>query len=167
MKKFYPLLFISFLAYNIKAQTIALSDTYISHNQNYINATSLVHISKHIKTLENQLLAYNHKSELADLYDDENDLYTVSFYRTFGKIEAVYNKNGKIIKTFEKYKNKRLPLEVMQAISKRFPNWSIIEGVQYIKYDHEQDSLNQVFKVKIKKEEDILSLKTNEIGQFL
>ncbi|AUS07018.1 hypothetical protein C1A40_16895 [Tamlana carrageenivorans] len=153
--------------FEVNSQTIALSDTYISQHQNYINTTSRDLISKHIKDVESHLITSNYTADLEDLCDDENDLYTVSFYTSSGKIEAAYNKKGKLIKTHERYKNNRLPLEVMQAISKNYPDWCIIEGLHFIKYHHENDTLNQVYKIKIKKESEILSLKTNEIGKFL
>ena len=80
---------------------------------------------------------------------------------------AAYDKNGKIIRTIEKYNNVRLPLEVMQAVSKRFPNWGIVEDVYLVKYQCDKDSLKQEYKIKIKNDEEVLMVKTDEKGLFL
>ena len=89
------------------------------------------------------------------------------FYIPEGKIVAAYDNTGKIIRTIEKYNNVRLPLEVMQAIAKRFPNWAIIEDVYFIKYQHDQDSVTKEYKVKIQNNDKTITVKTDEIGTFL
>ncbi len=55
----------------------------------------------------------------------------------------------------------------MQSVSTRFPNWGIVEDVYVIKYHSEQDSLKQEYKIKIKNEEQILTVRTDEEGQFI
>ena len=93
--------------------------------------------------------------------------YTISFYTPDGKIIADYNTEGKIISTTEKYKNVRLPLEVLQAIAKRFPNWSILEDTYHISYHCEKGITQKVFKIKLANDEKVLNVKTNDTGDFL
>lgn len=150
----------------VNSQTIELSNTVISINYKYLDATDSDHAPVRVKRLEGEILNYKHK-ELSKLYDDTHEVYEVSFYVPKGKIVATYNKNGKIIRTNEKYNNVRLPLEVMQAISKRFPNWGIIEDVYLIKYHYNKDSLKQEYKIKIKNDNKIIKVRTDEKGIFL
>ena len=166
MKKIALGLFILGLTAQINSQTIELAETVISVNYKYLNTTDSYFIPSHIKKLKDEVVNYNHK-ELSKLYDTENEIYNVSFYIPEGKIVASYDSNGKIIKTFEKYNNVRLPLVVMQEISKRFPNWQIVEDVYLIKYQNEKDSLVQQYKIKIKNADKILTVKTDESGTFL
>ena len=116
--------------------------------------------------MEEEVLNYKN-IEQSKLYDDEHDTYSVSFYVPEGKIVAAYDINGKIVRTIEKYNNVRLPLVVMQAVSKRFPNWGIVGDIYYIKYHIEKDSLKQVYKIKLTNENETITVKTNEIGMFL
>ena len=162
-------IFITTLLYTffINAQTIELPQTIISLNYKYLESQESKTMPLHVKNLEAEVLNYNHKEELSELYDDEYDTYSVSFYVPKGKIVAAYDKNGKIIRTIEKYNNVRLPLEVMQAVSKRFPNWGIIEDVYLVKYHCDEDSLKHEYKIKIKNEDQTLIVKTDENGLFL
>jgi hypothetical protein len=156
-----------FTAILIHAQTIALPETLISLNYKYLDFQESHDMHQRVKDLEAEVLKYNHKEQLLELYDDEYDTYSVSFYVPKGKIVAAYNKNGKIIRTIEKYNNVRLPLEVMQAVSKRFPNWGIVEDVYLVKYHCDKDSLKQEYKIKIKNDEQVLMVKTDEKGLFI
>lgn len=151
----------------LHAQTIELSETIISLNYKYLDTQESNNVPQRIKDLEAEVLKYDHKKELSELYDDKYDTYSVSFHVPKGKIVAAYDKDGKVVRTIEKYNNVRLPLEVMQAISKRFPNWGIVEDVYLIKYQSDKDSLKQEYKIKIKNNEQILMVKTDEKGIFI
>ena len=159
------LLFFGF-AIQVNAQSVELPETLITVNYKYLDAVDVDDIPNRVKKLEQEVLKYNNM-EQSKLYEDEHDTYTVSFYVPEGKIVAAYDINGKIIRTIEKYKNVRLPLEVMQAISKRFPNWAIVEDVYLIKYHCDEDYLKQEYKVKIKNEDKVLTVRTNEKGDFI
>ena len=167
MKTILSIFITLFIATSISAQTIELPETIISLNYKYLESQESNTTPQHIKDLEAEVLNYNHKEELSELYDDEYDTYSVSFHVPKGKIIAAYDNNGKIIRTIEKYNNVRLPLEVMQAVSKRFPNWGIVEDAYLIKYHCDEDSLKHEYKIKIKNEEQTLTVKTDENGIFI
>ncbi|WP_298553671.1 nicotinate-nucleotide adenylyltransferase [uncultured Algibacter sp.] len=166
MKKIVLGLLVFGLTIQVSAQTVELPETLISVNYKYLDATDLDDVPERVKKLEKEVLNYNN-IEQSKLYDDVHDTYSVSFYVPEGKIIAAYDTNGKILRTIEKYKNVRLPLIVMQSVSKRFPNWGIIEDVYYINYHIEKDSLKQEYKIKIKNEDEILTVRTNEKGEFI
>jgi len=166
MKKLILGLFIFGLTIQISAQTVELPETLIAVNYKYLDAIDIDNVPERVKKLENEVLNYKN-IEKSNLYDDEHDTYSVSFYVPEGKIVAAYDINGKIVRTIEKYNNVRLPLVVMQAVSKRFPNWGIVEDIYYIKYHIETDSLKQQYKIKLKNENETITVKTNEMGIFL
>ena len=166
MKKLVLGLFILGLTTQINSQTIELSEAVISVNYKYLDAIGSDEIPNRVKKLKEEVLNYKN-IEQSKLYDDEHDTYSVSFYVPEGKIVAAYDNNGKIIRTIEKYNNVRLPLVVMQAVSKRFPNWGIVEDVYFINYHSKKDSLKQEYKIKLKNEDEIITVKTNEKGEFL
>jgi len=166
MKKIVLGLFIFGLTIQVSSQTVELPETLITVNYKYLDAVDIDNVPERVKKLEAEVLNYKNVDQ-SKLYEDEQDIYSVSFYVPEGKIVAAYDANGKIIRTIEKYNNVRLPLIVMQAVSKRFPNWGIVEDIYYIKYHIETDSLKQVYKIKLKNENETITVKTNETGMFL
>lgn len=166
MKKILLGLFIFGLTTQVQSQTIELPETEITINYKYLDAVDKDDMPARVKRLEESVLNYKNV-ELSKLYDDEYETYRVSFYIPEGKIVAAYDKNGKIVRTIEKYNNVKLPLVVTQAIAKRFPNWGIIEDVYLINYHYKKDSLKQQYKIKLKNQDQIIDIKTNEKGEFL
>tara|TARA_R110002050_G_scaffold100607_2_gene208380 strand:+ start:27745 stop:28245 length:501 start_codon:yes stop_codon:yes gene_type:complete len=148
------------------AQTIELSETVIDLNYKYLNAIDSDTAPECVKILKEKVVSYDN-TKLSSLYDDEYATYKVSFYIPEGKIVAVYDINGKIVKTIEKYNDVRLPLVVMQAVSKRFPNWGIVSDAYHINYHCKKDTVKQEYKIKIKNQDEIITVKTNENGMFL
>ncbi|WP_273568067.1 hypothetical protein [Maribacter halichondriae] len=61
-----------------------------------------------VKLLERKVAAYDVKS--SEYYQDDYDLYHITFYIPEGKILAAYDKDGKILRTAEKFKDINLPL---------------------------------------------------------
>lgn len=149
------------------AQTIELPEAVIDLNYKYINAIDSETAPECVKILKEKVVSYNNTTDLSSIYDDEYETYKVSFYIPDGKIVAVYDTDGKIVKTIEKYNDVRLPLVVMQAISKRFPNWGIVGDAYHINYHCEKDTVKQEYKIKIKNQDEIITVKTNENGLFL
>lgn len=148
------------------SQTVELPETIISINSDYFNSVDTENSCNYVQKLEQALLNYDH-SELSDLYDSKKDIYNVTFKMPDGKIIASFNKDGKIIETFEKYNNIRLPYMVMQAIAEKYPNYSIEEDVYIVKFHCDEDAKKQEYRIKIKNDTTVLSLKTNEQGEFI
>ena len=164
MKKLVLGLLIFGLTTQLYSQVIELSEVEISVNYKYLDAVDADRIAKPVKLLEDNALNYQTNKE--DLYDDEYDNYKVSFYIPDGKVVAAYNSEGKIIRTIEKYKNIRLPLEVLQAVAKRFPNWAVVENVYLVNY-HCDKGIEKQYKIKIKNEDKFVNIKTDEQGNFI
>ncbi|WP_372756559.1 nicotinate-nucleotide adenylyltransferase [Mariniflexile sp.] len=158
--------FIFGLTFQVQSQTIELTKTVIASNYQYHNAIETHEAPQPVKKLEDAVLNYK-TTELCKLFESDKDIYTVKFTTQEGEIVAAYNKKGEIINTIEKYNNVRLPLAVMQAIATRFPNWGIVEGIYLVKYKSEQDLLNQQYKLKIKNENQVITVNTDPNGVFL
>lgn len=148
------------------SQTVELPETIISINSDYFNSVDTENSCNYVQKLEQALLDYDH-SDLSVLYDSKDDIYKVTFKLPEGKIIASFNKDGKIIKTYEKYNNIRLPQSVLQAIAKKYPNYSIEEDVYIVKFHCDADALQQEYRIEIKNEDTKLTLKTNEKGVFI
>ncbi|WP_396601304.1 nicotinate-nucleotide adenylyltransferase [Algibacter sp. R77976] len=167
MKKLVLGLFIFGLTIQVNAQTVELSETIISINSEYMHSIDSENTCTYVKKLEQALLEYN-PSNLSDLYDSKNDIYNVTFQIPEGRIVASFNKDGKIVKTHEKYNNIRLPEAVIASISEKYPKSNIIEDVYVIKFHCDEDAREQVYKVTLKNDgENIITVRTNNKGEFI
>jgi len=164
MKKLVLGLLIFGLTTQLYSQVIELSEVEISVNYKYLNAVDTDLTAKPVKLLEENAL--NYEANKDNIYNDEYENYNVSFHIPDGKIVAAYDKDGKILRTIEKYENVRLPLEVLQAVATRFPNWAVVEDVYLVNY-HCNKGIKKQYKIKIKNEDMALTVKTDDKGNFL
>ncbi len=159
------LIYFAFLG-NLNSQTVALPETLISVNTNYFKSTNIENACNNVKQLEQALLNFKH-SNIEKLYETKNDIYRVSFETSEGKIIAWFNKQGKIIRTYEKYNNVRLPEPIIQAVINNYPNYNIIEDIYVLRYHSEAAKVKEEYKIKIKNQEEIITVKMNAEGNFI
>lgn len=164
MKKLILGLLIFGLTTQLYSQVIELSEVEIAVNYKYLDAFDADNIAKPVKLLKENVI--NYETNKDDVYDDEYENYKVSFHIPEGKVVAAYDKDGKILRTIEKYKNVRLPLEVLQSIAERFPNWAVVEDVYLVNY-HCDKGVKKQYKIKIKNEDKVLTVKTDAKGNFI
>lgn len=105
-------------------------------NYKYLSAINNQQVAAPIKELERQVATYD--LQASDLYQDDYDYYTVSFFIPDGRIVAAYDQNGKIIRTIEKFTNYQLPDSVRDALEDRFPNWKVVKDVYRVSYHHKK-----------------------------
>ena len=165
MKKLLVGLFIFGFAIQMNAQTIELSEVELSVNYAYLNATNSDSTPVPVKRLVNEVLAFDEGN--TDVYIDDNGDYNVSFYIPEGKIIAAFNKEGKILRTFERYDNIRLPLEVLQMIANRFPNCAVVGDTYLVSFHSEKDITKKLYKITLKNQDKTLNIKTDEKGNFI
>ena len=147
------------------AQEIKLPEVVISAvNYKYLNAVNSEDSDMNVKQLQQKVALYNIKE--SDLYQDEYDYYTVEFYIPDGKIVAAYDRDGKLIRTIEKFESVKLPQDVRDAVFKRFPNWTLDKDVYYVTYNTKTDA-KKVYKMKLKNGDEVLRIKIDAEGNFM
>ena len=168
MKKFIVGVFVLGLASPLFSQVVKteeLSEVVVmAVNYKYLNQVDNTEAAIPVKMLERKAAAYDVTTK--DYYQDDYDFYTVSFYIPDGKIVAVYDADGKIIRTIEKFKDVSLPMEVKKAVLKRYPSWTIVSDVYRVSYADKKGA-KKTYKLKLKNEDKILRIKMNEDGEFL
>jgi len=128
-----------------QVKTEKLSEVVIAAtNYKYLNKVGIENASLDVTMLEQKVASFDLKS--SEFYSDDYDLYEVSFYIPDGYILAAYDKDGNILRTAEKFKDVALPIEVAQAVVKRFPDWAIKKDVYLVSY---YDSGNITKKYKL------------------
>ncbi|MEB8346441.1 nicotinate-nucleotide adenylyltransferase [Flavobacteriaceae bacterium KMM 6898] len=168
MKTALSFLIILILTTNLWAQdpkTEELSEVVVTAvNYKYLSSIDSQETPTPVKLLERKVAGYKIKKE--DVFEDEYPFYTVSFYIPEGKIVAVYDEDGKILRTIERFKNLNLPNAVIQAIDNKYPGWKIVDDVYLIDYNH-QKGVNRTFKIKLQKRKKSLKVKLDEKGNYL
>jgi len=133
-------------------------------NYKYLNALGDADVAKPVKLLEQKVAAFDIKS--LDGYEDEEQDYYVYFKIPVGKILAVYDGEGEIIRTSERFKDIRLPLAVSNAIVEKYPGWTI-EGDIYVVNYRKDEEIIKSYKLFIQNGEKHERVKTDENGNFL
>ena len=117
-----------------------------------------------VQMLERKVAAFN--LEESEYYQDDYDYYQIRFYIPDGKILAAYDKDGKILRTIEKFENVKLPESVSNAILDRFPGWTVNEDVYLVRY-HKDKGVTKTYKVTLVNGEKTLRIKLDDKGNFL
>lgn len=130
----------------------------------YLSAVTNKELPQPVRLLERRAAEFNIKN--SEYYDDDYDEYSISFYIPQGYILATYDKDGKILRTAEKYKDVALPKTVAQAVANRFPGWSVSEDTYLVTF-HEANGAVKTWKILLKNGDRRLRVKINEQGEFL
>lgn len=151
---------------NTFAQVTLPDVTVISYNYKYIRAAGDTHAAQPVKMLQRYAASYDIKN--SEFYDEEFDDYTISFFIPEGEILATYDKEGKLIRTAEKFKNIALPESVRKAVNNRFMGWAISKDVYLVNYvaDSEKES-RKLYKLLLENGTKRIRVKTNEKGEFI
>ena len=122
-------------------------------------------IDQSVKDLHIKLGKFDITKE--EYYNDEYDSYNVSFYIPEGYAVATYDKDGKLLRTIERYKNVKLPLAVSEALVERFPKWTVDKDIYKVSYSEPNWESKKTYKLKLSNGEKTIRVKTDENGNFL
>jgi len=136
----------------------------VATNYKYLNQVDYKEAAVPIELLQRKVATFDLKN--SNFYQDDYDSYFVSFYIPEGKILASYDKDGKIIRTVERYKGIALPTSVVKSVTKRFPGWIISKDVYLINYHHEK-GVKKKYKLKLENIDKVLRVKIDAEGTFL
>ncbi|MFD2518922.1 nicotinate-nucleotide adenylyltransferase [Salinimicrobium flavum] len=135
----------------------------VAVNYKYLDATTRDEVAVPVKKLEEMVAKFDIKS--SEVYHDDYDLYEVSFFIPEGQILAAYDKDGKLLKTVERFKNVGLPGPVQKAIKAKYPDWTITKDIYKVNYTDDRGA-DKIYKVRIDKGEDRMRVKLDEKGNF-
>ncbi len=118
-----------------------------------------------VKTLQKEIAKFDVTKD--EYYSDDYDNYIVSFYIAQGYAVATYDKDGKLLRTIERYKNVRLPLAVSEALAKRFSQWTVDKDIYRVAYSDRKWEAKKVYKLKLTNLDQTIRVKVDEYGNFL
>ncbi|NJB70397.1 hypothetical protein GGR42_000859 [Saonia flava] len=152
-------------AFSQVIKTEELSEVVVmATNYKYLSDVDSKEAPVDAKLLERMVASFDVKD--SEFYQDEYDLYNVTFFIPDGKILAAYDKDGKVLRTVEKFKDINVPEVVRNSVYKRFPGWMISKDVYLVNY-HQEKGANRRYKLKLVNGDKTLRVKTDEDGNFL
>lgn len=166
MKSFKTTLALGALVLSLQttAQQTLPEITVMAVRYKYLSAVGGKDLAQPVRMLERKAASYNVKN--TDYYEDDYDTYFVSFYIPEGEILAAYDKDGKLLRTAEKYKDVAVPDAVRSAVAARFPNWGIAKDVYLVNY-HQETGATKTYKLTLQNGDERIKVKLNEKGEFL
>ena len=164
MKKLILGLFLMGLTTQMYAQDpIQLPEIVLVHNYKYLSSVGTSDVAIPVEKLQLKVSDFNVKE--LDIYSDEYDLYDVYFIIPEGKILASSDKDNNLLRTIERYKNINMPSEVLNAVARRFPKWSIAKNVYLVNY-HESGKIRKLYKLTLENGDQRIKVKLNDKGVF-
>lgn len=157
------------LTTQVSAQIIKTEElsevTVVATNYKYLNNVNSEEVASiPVKMLERKVASYDIKN--SDFYQDDYDLYNITFFIPEGKILAAYDKDGKLIRTVERFKDINVPLAVKNAVLDRFPEWKISKDIYRVNYNDKKGS-KKTYKLTLVNGDQTLKVKTDEDGNFI
>lgn len=166
MKKIILGLFIFGLTIQSFAQVIELPEVEIvAVNYKYLNDVREPDAAQPVKLLQREVAAFDLKN--SEYYEDQYEDYFISFYIPQGKILAAYDKDGKVIRTVEKYKNIALPPVIAESVLKNYSGWTIAENAYLVNYHDRKGVTKKEYKILLEKDSRRMRIKTDENGNIL
>jgi hypothetical protein len=166
MKKIILGLFVFGLTIQTFAQVIDLPEVEIvAVNYKYLNDVREPDAAQQVKLLQREVSVFDLKN--SEYYEDQYEDYFISFYIPQGKILAAYDKDGKVIRTVEKYKNIALPPVVAESVLKNYSGWNIAENAYLVNYHDRKGVTKKEYKILLEKDSRRMRIKTDENGNIL
>ncbi len=166
MKNIFLILMLAGLISPLMAQDpIELSEVLLrGKNYQYLDAVDHSEAPMTVQFLQKEAASF--RAEGGEMFEDIYDTYTVSFFIPDGKIVAMYDVDGRIVKTVERYKNAQLPKDVRMAVKNKYPEWEIVKDVYHVNFLEGRDA-NKYFILKLKKGNETMRLKLDDEGNYM
>ena len=142
---------------NGQVDEVQLKDVVISHdntnevlltniNYTYLDKVQDKTTSEHVKSLESVASRFNVMD--SPKFDGRDDSFKTIFRGTKGYIIATYDSNGKILSTQERYRDIKLPKNMVRSVLKEYPNSDFLKMVHTVSYKDNKE-VKKVYRIQI------------------
>ncbi len=118
-------------------------------------------ISHRALSLERKASRYRIKK--SPFFDGDPREFEIHFSQGNGKIAATYDQSGRILKTYERFKNLAFPPKIRNAIYGKYPNWSIHKDSYSVSYDYRQ-GVKKEYRAQLRKNNAKLNIELDGTG---
>ncbi|MGB7785054.1 MAG: nicotinate-nucleotide adenylyltransferase [Salinimicrobium sp.] len=137
----------------------------VAVNYKYLDQVTKGEVAVPVKLLQEKVARFDLKN--SEYYQDDYDFYEVTFYIPEGTILAAYNRDGKLLRTVERFKNVGMPSAVSQAIKAKYPGYAVASDVYLVNYRDNKGLERMNYKLKLENDSDKLRVKIDQNGNFL
>jgi hypothetical protein len=149
---------------DLRAQEVLPEVKVTAMKYKYLSAVDNRELPQPVRMLERMAAEYDVKN--SEYYDDQYDEYFISFYLPHGYVLATYDKDGKITRAAERFKDVALPSTVARAVANAYPNWAVSGDVYLVTYK-EEGGASKVWKVVLKDGDRRRRVKVKEDGEIV
>lgn len=137
--------------------------TVVATNYKYLKSVDGKEVAQPVQVLQRSAAAYDVKK--SNYYEDDYDSYFISFFLPEGQILAAYDKNGKLLRTAERYENVRLPAAVSDAVAGKYPGWRVSKDIYMVTY-YDEKVTDKKYKLLLENGSKRMKVKVNDAGEF-
>lgn len=144
-------------------QTIELEGVTLKPlNLDYMYSVVDKNMPRSVQQLERKVALFD-ITEL-DIYNGDFEAYEVFFEQHNGSIIATYDANGKIMESYERFRDIALPVAIREYIAERNPGWKIHKDIYIVSYFDDKD-VSKVARVQLVKDglKKNLKIDVNEV----
>ncbi len=148
------------------AQNVHLAEvTIVPRNLTYISNVLDDNTPRQIKNLETSVARYDVTAH-PNFNDRDIDAFEVVFEQPNARIIATYDKNGQILKSFEKFQDVILPKDLVKEIMMEYPGWEFHSDTYLVSYYTGRD-VKKHYKIQLMKDKNRVNLKVDPSGNII
>jgi len=121
----------------------------IASTYKYLNEAGNREMGQPVRMLEYYAVSYDVKKSA--FYDGNPDGYYISFSLPDAEILAVYDKDGKLLRTSEKFSNTKMPVMVKDQMGLLAPGWHVVKDEYKFHYNDREGAADKTFDLLLKK----------------
>ncbi len=145
------------LAYSqSQSENVGLKKIVISANSKYLGEAYGENTPNTVKDVEYTVASYDITT--SKVYNPEHDGYRVNFNGSNFNINAIYNSEGIILASNEKFEDILLPHHIRQSLYKEYPGWSPHSNTYQVVYNFKKGA-KKAYKVQLRKDGKRVNLK--------
>lgn len=133
-------------------------------NTNYLNNVLDLNTPVEVIRLEKEAAKFDITT--LDLYDPDFATYEVTFSQKDGKIVAVYDKDGNILRSSERFQNVILPRKVLNSVYAQNQGWRFHKDSYLVTYYEGRDA-KKMYKIQLRKGNKRKNLRVDVDGNIM
>lgn len=136
-------------AFRSFAQNVLPEVKIVASVYKYLNVAGNREMGQPVRMLEYYAASYDVKN--SEFYDGNPDGYYISFSVPGGEILAVYDKEGKLLRTSEKFSNTKIPVMINDETGIQAPGWRVVKDEYRFHYNDREGAADKTFYLLLKK----------------
>lgn len=150
---------------NRESDVIVLSEVEVTPvNLDYRDKVIKENLPNHVAALEKKVSRFNIRESF--YFDKYSKNFRVDFISKHGVISAIYDRDGKILTTDERFEEIVFPPIIQNKIDEEYPNWAIHRDSYLVSYHHE-DGVKKMYRAQLRKNGRRVNVRYGPAGERL